>query len=559
MTSDAPAATDRHQLDELVAGLVDHAAAWRNTGMAERAGLLRACIERLLAVAPEWVDAACRAKGVSPSSPLAGEEWISGPMVTIRLMRLLAEALDRDARPAVPSMTQRGGQQIATVVPDSLYDRMFYPGVSAEVWLEPDKPATQGRIYREADPDPAAVGLVLGAGNIASIAPTDAIHKLFVENQAVVVKMNPVNEYLTPFFERGLAPLIERGVLRFVCGGIETGHHLCHHPAVDTIHLTGSDRTFDAIVWGPERNEHAQRKAADEPVLNKPFTAELGCVTPVLVVPGPWSDGDLDFQARNVASMVTHNVSFNCTAAKVLVTAGGWNRHGAFRERLATRLGQIPTRRAYYPGAADRYARFLEHYPQAQALGGASPEGALPWTLIPEVPARRGEYALTQEAFCGVLAEVALPVDDPGAFLEQAVALANEDIWGTLSCVLLIHPATRRRYDKEFRQAVAALRYGGLGINVWTGVNFGIGATSWGAFPGHTRQEIVSGVGTVHNTYLFDHPQKSVVYGPFRPFPKPVWMADHRTLLSVGRQVTGFEAAPSLLKVPGVGLAAARG
>ena len=84
-------------------------------------------------------------------------------------------------------------------------------------------------------------------------------------------------------------------------------------------------------------------------------------------------------------------------------------------------------------------------------------------------------------------------------------------------------------------------------------------ATSWGAFPGHTRRNIVSGTGAVHNTYLFDHPQKSVVYGAFHPFPKPVWFADHRTLQAVGRKVTAFEAAPSWLKVPGVGLAAARG
>ena len=47
----------------------------------------------------------------------------------------------------------------------------------------------------------------------------------------------------------------------------------------------------------------------------RPFSAELGCVTPVLVVPGPWSESDLDFQARHVAGMVAQNASFNCNAA----------------------------------------------------------------------------------------------------------------------------------------------------------------------------------------------------------------------------------------------------
>ena len=42
--------------------------------------------------------------------------------------------------------------------------------------------------------------------------------------------------------------------------------------------------------------------------------------------------------------------------------------------------------------------------------------------------------------------------------------------------------------------------------NGWTGVNFGLGVTSWGAVPGHTRDDIVSGVGVVHNALLLDHP-----------------------------------------------------
>ncbi len=49
--------------------------------------------------------------------------------------------------------------------------------------------------------------------------------------------------------------------------------------------------------------------------------------------------------------------------------------------------------------------------------------------------------------------------------------------------------------------------------------------------PATPLQDIESGVGAVHNTLLFDHPQKSVLYGPWRYKPKPFWLVDN---LAVG-------------------------
>lgn len=60
------------------------------------------------------------------------------------------------------------------------------------------------------------VALVLGAGNIAS--PLDAFQKLFLENQVVLLKMNPVNDYLTEYLEAALKPLIPSR--RRPCGGV---------------------------------------------------------------------------------------------------------------------------------------------------------------------------------------------------------------------------------------------------------------------------------------------------------------------------------------------------
>lgn len=97
--------------------------------------------------------------------------------------------------------------------------------------------------------------------------------------------------------EVGLRSFVERGILRFVAGAADVGAALCRHPEVDDIHLTGSDRTYDAIVFGPG-SEGAARKATGERQLDKPVSAELGNVSPVIVVPGRWSAADMPTRPR---------------------------------------------------------------------------------------------------------------------------------------------------------------------------------------------------------------------------------------------------------------------
>jgi hypothetical protein len=242
--------------------------------------------------------------------------------------------------------------------------------------------------------------------------------------------------------------------------------------------------------------------------------------------------------------MVAHNASFNCTAAQVLVTAKGWNQQAEFLDLVHQTLAQTPSRQAYYPGAQARYQQFLDRYPQAKPLGNRT-ETVIPWTIIPDVPAQLGEFALCQEAFCGVLAEVTLSATTPVDFLTQAIELANETIWGNLCCVVLIHPATQRALGPAWQQALADLRFGTVGVNIWTGVSFGLGVTPWGAFPGNPLTDIQSGKGVVHNTYLFDHSQKTVLSAPFQIWPTPAWFADHPNLLGLGKALLNYEIQPS--------------
>ena len=154
---------------------------------------------------------------------------------------------------------------------------------------------------------------------------------------------------------------------------------------------------------------------------------------------------------------------------------------------------------------------------------------------------------------------VVIPTRNRRRFLEQAVKLANDACWGTLSCCVLIHPATEEAHGDELNQALEDLRYGAIGINLWPGAIYGLVSPTWGAYPGHRPEDIQSGSGVVHNTWMFDHPEKSIVRAPFRIRPTPAWFSDHKNLLDLGRKLVAFEAAPSWGTFARVALAAMKG
>jgi acyl-CoA reductase-like NAD-dependent aldehyde dehydrogenase len=529
--------TTFEQADAIATQLASRKDAWLQVSLAQRIDYLQQCVAGVGQVAAAWAEAACLAKGIDPATNLAGEEWLLGPAATLANLQGLITALKAGGQPKPSRITTRNGQIVAQVFPGNWVERLLFLGFTGEVWMQLGKPLAQGRVYR-AKPEVGQVALVLGAGNVSAIAPMDALYKLFAEDAVVLLKMNPVNQYIGPFLATAFASLRQAGFLEIVYGDAELGSYLCQHSLVDTIHITGSHHTHDAIVWGSNSTEQAERKAANQPLNHKPITSELGCVTPVLVVPGVWSKSDLAFQARQIAGMVANNASFNCAAAKVLVMAKGWAHREAFLEQVQQELAKTPARQAYYPGAQERYAAFMQRYPQAKVLGDGSsgqretgsPSTTIPWTLIPDVPAQPGEYALTQEAFCGVLAEVSLEASDAGEFLAKAVEFANQNLWGNLSCTVLVDPSTQKRWAIQLERAIAQLRYGAIGINIWSGAIFVIPACTWGAFPVNSLRDVCSGIGVIHNTYLFEYPQKSVVYAPFRVVPMPLWFARHGNL-----------------------------
>ena len=562
-----PRPTERVRLDGALARLREAAPGWARRPLAARIALARAMLHGAARVAERSVALACAAKGLALDEPAAGEEWLSSPYATLRFLRQTVRSLvmlERNGNtPVGPTGTTGDGRLTVRVFPASRLDRLLFMGVRGDVHLEEGMGERElhdrrARFHKQPDHD-GRVCLVLGAGNVNSIPAADVVTKLFNEGKVCVLKMNPVNAYLGPLLEEAFADAIAAGFLAVVYGGAEEGAYLASHPAVEEVHITGSDKTHDLIVWGPPGPERAERMARNQPLLAKEITSELGNVTPVLVVPGPWTDRELAYQADSVAGMVTHNASFNCIAGKMLVMPRRWRRRDRFLELVLQRMALTPARRAWYPGAEARYHALTEGRTEIRRLGGG--EGTLPWTLLTGLDAGRAdEAAFTTEPFCSILSETEVGSDDPLEFLEAATRFANERLWGTLSAAVLAPSRTLRdrTTGAAVERAIRRLRYGSVCVNLWPGMAYASGTGPWGAYPGSPLTNIQSGRGWVHNTRMLEGVEKFVMRAPaWSPIKLP-YFPSHRSAHVMGRALTALEERGSWAKVPAVLGAAVR-
>jgi acyl-CoA reductase-like NAD-dependent aldehyde dehydrogenase len=551
-------------LDTAIADLAGGERRWAETPLPERAELLTRVHAAVAAEAENWVRTAGSIKGLAAGSPLVGEEWISGPYPVLTAAATLAQSVSAIGRGESPLAGARlgtapGGRVAIKVLPHTPYEALLLHGFSAEVWMPAGVSADAVRsgagLAARFPEQTAGVGLVLGAGNITSIPPLDVLYELIAHNRVVLLKLNPVMERMLPVYQAALAPLVEQGVLRIVTGDGAVGGYLAHHPGISHVHITGSAATHDDVAYGPGP-AGAERKAAGTPLLSKPITSELGGVSPIIVLPGRWSPADLRYQAEHVATQRLHNGGYNCIAGQVVVLSRDWAQKDAFLAELRSAIGRTPARPAWYPGSAGRVQDAAAAYPAAERLGDDG--GRLLITV-----GEGGDPAVitSTETFSPVLGVVELP-GTGAAFLDAAVETVNRDFLGTLGANIIAAPRTIRALGTGFPASVARLRYGTVAINTWTGLGFLTAAAPWGAFPGHTLDDVQSGIGIVHNALLIDAPERTVVTGPFRPFPrsvlggefalfpKPPWFVTARSAAATGRLLAGFAARPSWLRMP---------
>jgi aldehyde dehydrogenase (NAD(P)+) len=522
-----------------------------------------------LRIARRSVEAACAAKGIPADRPAAGEEWATGPWPVVRQLRLVIESLQSIQRTGTTPIGRLGrnadGRLTVQVFPTNRIDGVLFSGITVDVHLLPGVTedtldATRASFYKGRKHDGRVV-LVLGAGNITSIPPMDMITKLFNEGSVCLLKMNPLNAYAGPFIEEAFAEVIARGFLAVAYGGAEEGAYLVQHRGIDEIHLTGSAATYDSIVWGPPGPEREARKARNQPVVTKRVTAELGNVSPVLVVPGPYSEKELAFRAENIVGAVAYNASFLCNSAKMLVTPKAWGQRPALLDAVERILGTVPLRKAYYPGAEERWQRLTGGRRGVRNVGTPG-QGELPWTILAGLEsADAGDPAYTTEPFCSVLSETEVGSDDPVEFLDRAVDFANNRLWGSLSADIVVHPKSLKdpRVAEALERAIGRLRYGAVTVNSWTGFVFSFASPPWGAYPGSTPADIQSGNAWVHNTPMLEGIEKAVLRHPLTIMPKPAVFPSHRTAHTLMERLTALEERASWSRVPGVVATAMRG
>ncbi|MCP2296629.1 aldehyde dehydrogenase (NAD(P)+) [Nocardia amikacinitolerans] len=565
--------TTAQEIDSAIAALRLGEIEWSRTPLRGRRELLEQIHAATAEFARDWVEIAAGIKGLAADSPLLGEEWVSGPYSLLTGAAALAESLAalEDGGSPVDGYRMRaapGNRTAVDVFPASGFDRLLLNGFSAQVWSKPAVDAATVRaragLGQRTPERTGGIAVVLGAGNIFSIAPLDVLYQLYADNRVVVLKLNPITDPLLPVFEKIFAPAIARGFVRIVTGGADIGTALVHHPDVESVHMTGSALTHDAIVFGAGA-DGAERKAARNPLLHKPITSELGGVSPTVVVPGRWSRADLRFQAEHLATQRLHNNGYNCVAAQVAVIGADWPQKQQFLDELRAAMHRAPARTAYYPGSAQRVAAARAEYPEAHKLGAHGER-----TLITGLAPTKSEPALHTEYFAPVLGVIEIP-GTAAEFLAEAVRVCNDEFEGTLGVNIIAHPRTMKSLGAEFDTAVATLRYGTVAINAWTGLGYLTARASWGAFPGHSIHDVQSGIGVVHNALLIADPERTVVRGPFRPSPrsvlhgeftlspKPPWFVTNRTGATTLRRLTDFAKKPRVFALPGIFASALRG
>mmetsp|Transcript_37849 Transcript_37849/g.62782 ORF Transcript_37849/g.62782 Transcript_37849/m.62782 type:complete len:543 (-) Transcript_37849:75-1703(-) len=508
-------------LDTVVREVAGNAEAWASLSYAEKLKLLYEIRDNGEKYAPEFAEASSKLRHYEDLPHMRPEGWGMGPggLVCVRYFITTYESLVRDgAAPKLKMRTRPDGKKIALAFPISTLDKVAASGNYGEIWLEESSTGEQGACLQQK----GCTGL-LGAGNYDF--PFELITKMFSDNRVAIYKANPVNAAVVDVLSKILAPLIDRKFLAIIKGSAAEGAFITQHPLIDDLLIVGAESTYNRIVWGPPDQQAANKKAGKK-LCTKPFEAELGCVNPFIIVPGKWTSAEIKHHAAQIIGSKSMNSGHICASPGVIVVDAHWPQRKEFQDALREAWKSVKPVPLFYPGVAERcqkLKRSIKVFDEVE--GGDKSEERI---FVPNAP--DDCILFKEETFGSVLTEKGLEGcnGDPTTFLTEAVKWCNDSLWGTLTCTILIDPVTEKAIGRPALEgAIAALRYGAVGVNQWGLLIFGL-PLAWGAFPGSTPEDIQSGTAPVMNNYfLLDKVEKSVLYSPFMS-------PGHPKLLSTG-------------------------
>ena len=513
---------DDREAGGAVPRLAKGAAALSGMDHAQLAALVQACRSAMFAVASDWVEAGVSSKGwqTIPVSP--AEEWLSGPLPVARLLHLL-QGLHTDLAQGrlprlapLPTPAPDGLARWNTLPARGLADPLLLRGHEAHLHAPPE--AQQTAPGRAGD-----VALVLGAGNVTATPVLDVLDQVFLRGRAVLLKVSPQHRELRFVFGCALRPLVDAGLLTICQGDANLGRQLAHDPGIAAVHLTGS-----AATW--------QLLRSDPALAGKQLTAEVGCCTPALVVPGHYRERELRHLANQLAAFAAMNGGAMCLAPRLVVTAQGWPQRDAFLHCLRAALATLPARVPFHPGAHGDFER---------ATAAPCATVALQPTLCAGL-ATSNEDRYRREHFAPVLLEVPLPAASTPAWLDTATGFVRDHVYGALSAYVFAARSIRSQHREAIDRAVVRLPHGTIAINTWTGLGYGLGSTPWGAPPDAVPEH---GRGWAHGTTCLSPVQRTVIEAPFRPWPLPPWLPQHRRGHATLRALSRYYLAPTSFRL----------
>lgn len=522
-----------------------------NLSNKELADLFQQCINQIPSICDYWVEISAKYKRISPDQAVVGEEWAGGPWLTVWGFKYLIKTLEQYPNIDINlDNNYKKKDNTLKVFPTSTVEKLLYMGVEGHIKIRNNMNIHQFNEYRgfesRINTKNPTTTLVLGAGNQSCIPLLDFAYHITTRRSPVILKLNPVNEYLKPVYENMMSPFISRDFLRIVTGDKEIGNHLTNHNGISHIHLTGGYTTYENIVYGRVLEDSEKKSKSTKKTNTKSISTELGNVTPFIIFPGKWSKSDINVQAKKIATAKLQNAGFNCIAAQVVVLDKNWVQADQFIAKIKEIISEQETRYFYYPGSSERVDSFNKSY-NTDLL--SKDQCDVPYSSY--TTNEDDEYYFGNEIWGGAIIFKFIESSSLKDYSQRATSFCNDTLWGNLGCSIIIKPNTEKKFSKEFQYMVDNLKYGTIAINEWCALGFAIPSLPWGGYPGNKDTDIQSGQGYVHNSYLFESPLNGIVRTPFKPFLNidPPWLITHKNSHKVLRNLTLYLATNSKINL----------
>ena len=526
-------------LDRNITTLRINSSEFANIPNDEMVSLLNQTIENIKGVAYFWATLSAEKKGILQKRK-EGEEWLGGPFASIIALQYYINFLENNEELDISKFDARTNSY--KVFPNKFIEKLTFPLLNAEIRFNKSMSFEQINKYRgfnqRLGKNKGTVTLVLGAGNVSSIPFLDVLFHLVAKRSSIILKLNPVNDYLNPVFRKVFYEFIQKGYISVVNGDTPVSQYLCKHPSIDAIHLTGSNYTYESIVYGKELNEK-ERKLSNLPKYNKkPIFSELGNVTPIIIHPGKWSKSEIKFQARKIVTAKLNNSGFNCIAAQVIVLPKGWHSNEKLKYYIKYYLKKIGDTTSYYPGSTEMLDKLKANinYEQINDHTCSTP------FLVSDLE-NEGTFS-TEEVWNSTLYFKEIEYTDYESFAKNSINYVNTELWGNLGVTVLMKDSEKKRNSNVVENYKSKLNYGTVAINEWAAIAFIIPTMPWGGFPGNKDNNIQSGQGFVHNALLFESPLKGIVQTKFRfsRFIDPPWFITNKKGNRLFKNLTYYQA-----------------